>query len=203
MTEAADSLEQVIAEIEKISSERFRETFAQITVAFNDIFEILFPGGSGLLKLSNPDLPLESDVDIVCKLPGKKLSTLELFSGGEKALISLALLFSILQVKPPAFCLLDEVEAALDEANVRRFTRMLRSFADKTQFLVITHNKETMQAVDVIYGITLQKSGISRPISIRLEDDDKIKEFTVGRSGQVRERNFTAQAAAAGEEKLQ
>ncbi len=202
MTEAADSLEQVIAEIEKISSERFRETFAQITIAFNDIFEILFPGGSGILKLSNPELPLESDVDIVCRLPGKKLSTLELFSGGEKALISLALLFSILQVKPPAFCLLDEVEAALDEANVRRFTRMLRSFADKTQFLVITHNKETMQAVDVIYGITLQKSGISRPISIRLEDDDKIKEFTVGRSGQVRERNFIAQSAA-GEEKLQ
>lgn len=200
MSEAADSLEEVIAEIEKISSERFLETFSQICVAFNDIFEILFPGGSGLLKLSDKDTPLESNVDIVCRLPGKKLSTLELFSGGEKALISLALLFSILQVKPPAFCLLDEVEAALDEANVRRFTRMLRSFADKTQFLVITHNKETMQAVDVIYGVTLQKSGISRPISIRLEDDDKIKEFTVGKSGQVRERNFVAPAEAAAEE---
>lgn len=203
MTEAADSLEQVIAEIEKISSERFLETFGQITVAFNDIFEILFPGGSGMLKLGDKDNPLESDVDIICRLPGKKLSTLELFSGGEKALISLALLFSILQVKPPAFCLLDEVEAALDEANVRRFTRMLRSFADKTQFLVITHNKETMQAVDVIYGVTLQKSGISRPISIRLEDDDKIKEFTVGKSGQVRERNFAAPSEKAAEENLQ
>jgi len=203
MTEAADSLEQVIAEIEKISSERFLETFGQISIAFNDIFEILFPGGSGLLKLSDPQTPLESDVDIVCKLPGKKLSTLELFSGGEKALISLALLFSILQVKPPAFCLLDEVEAALDEANVRRFTRMLRSFADKTQFLVITHNKETMQAVDVIYGITLQKSGISRPISIRLEDDDKIKEFTVSKAG-MRERNYAvAGAGNATEENLQ
>ncbi len=202
MTEAADSLEQVIAEIEKISSERFLETFGQISVAFNDIFEILFPGGSGMLKLTDPATPLESDVDIVCRLPGKKLSTLELFSGGEKALISLALLFSILQVKPPAFCLLDEVEAALDEANVRRFTRMLRSFADKTQFLVITHNKETMQAVDVIYGVTLQKSGISRPISIRLEDDDKIKEFTVSKAG-MRERNYAVAAAGATEEKLQ
>ncbi|MDN5279005.1 MAG: chromosome segregation protein [Clostridiales bacterium] len=189
MLEAAGSLEQVIAEIEKISSERFLETFKQIGVAFNDIFEVLFPGGSGLLKLGSPDSPLESDVDIVCKLPGKKLSTLELFSGGEKALISLALLFSILQVKPPAFCLLDEVEAALDEVNVRRFTRMLRTFSDKTQFLVITHNKETMQAVDVIYGITMQKTGISKPISIRLEDEDKIKEFTVSRSGQVREKS--------------
>lgn len=187
MTEAADSLEEVIAEIEKISSERFMETFAQINVAFNDIFEILFPGGTGVLKLGDKDNPLESDVDIICRLPGKKLSTLELFSGGEKALISLALLFSILQVKPPAFCLLDEVEAALDEANVRRFTRLLRSFSDKTQFLVITHNKETMQAVDVIYGVTLQKNGVSRLISIRLEDDDKITEFTVGKSGQVRE----------------
>ncbi len=189
MTEAADSLLEVITEIEKISSERFLETFEQINIAFDGIFEILFPGGTGMLKLSNKDEPLESNVEIICRLPGKKLSTLELFSGGEKALISLALLFSILQVKPPAFCLLDEVEAALDEANVRRFTRMLRSFADKTQFLLITHNKETMQAVDVIYGITLQKNGISRPISIRLEDEDMIKEFTVNRSGQVKSKN--------------
>lgn len=202
LKEAADSLEQVIAEIEKISSERFLETFAQINTAFNDIFEILFPGGSGMLKLSDKDNPLESDVEIACKLPGKKLTTLELFSGGEKSLISLALLFSILQVKPPAFCLLDEVEAALDESNVRRFTRMLRSFADKTQFLVITHNKETMQAVDVIYGVTLQKTGISRPISIRLEDENKIKEFTVGKSGQVSGRNIPL-AATASEENLQ
>ena len=192
MLEAAGSLEQVIAEIEKISSERFLDTFKQIDLAFNDIFDVLFPGGSGSLKLKDKDNPLESDIDIVCKLPGKKLSTLELFSGGEKALISLALLFSILQVKPPAFCLLDEVEAALDEANVRRFTRMLRTFSDKTQFLVITHNKETMQAVDVIYGITMQKTGISKPISIRLEDEDKIKEYTVSRSGQVRQKQMQA-----------
>lgn len=194
MEEAARSLEQVIAEIEKISSERFLETFKKICVAFNDIFDVLFPGGSGVLKLSDESNPLESNVEIICKLPGKKLSTLELFSGGEKALISLALLFSILQVKPPAFCLLDEVEAALDEVNVRRFTRMLRTFSNKTQFLVITHNKETMQAVDVIYGITMQKSGISKPISIRLEDEDKIKEFTVGKSGQMHEK--TKQAVA-------
>lgn len=186
LREAAGSLEQVIAEIDKISAERFLETFAQIGIAFNDIFEILFPGGSGTLKLTDKDSPLESNVDIVCKLPGKKLSTLELFSGGEKALISLAMLFSILQVKPPAFCLLDEVEAALDEANVKRFNRMLRSFADKTQFLVITHNKQTMQTVDVIYGVTMQKAGISRQISIRLEDEEKIKEFTVGK-GQITE----------------
>ena len=117
--------------------------------------------------------------------------------------ISLALLFSILQVKPPAFCLLDEVEAALDESNVRRFNRMLRSFADKTQFLVITHNKETMQAVDVIYGVTLQKSGISRPISIRLEDENKIREFTVGKSGHVSGKNIPLAASAASEENLQ
>lgn len=197
MLDAAGSLEQVIAEIEKISSERFLDTFKQISVAFNDIFDVLFPGGSGLLKLTDESNPLESDVDIVCKLPGKKLSTLELFSGGEKALISLALLFSILQVKPPAFCLLDEVEAALDEVNVRRFTRMLRAFSNKTQFLVITHNKETMQAVDVIYGITMQKTGVSKPISIRLEEEDKIKEFTVSRSGQVREKRVEAAAVNA------
>jgi chromosome segregation protein len=190
MEEAASSLEQVIAEIDKISSERFLETFGQINVAFNDIFEILFPGGSGTLKLTDKDSPLTSNVDIICRLPGKKLSTLELFSGGEKTLISLAMLFAILQVKPPAFCLLDEAEAALDETNVKRFNRMLRSFANKTQFLVITHNKLTMQAVDVIYGVTMQKGGVSRQISIRLEDEEQIKEFTVGK-GQVTERSMS------------
>lgn len=182
LSEAATSLEQVIAEIEKISTERFMSTFQQISAAFSDIFQILFPGGEGQLKLSTPDDVLNSNVEIACRLPGKKLTTIELFSGGEKALISIALLFAILQVKPPAFCVLDEIEASLDEANVRRFCRLLRSFADKTQFLVITHNKETMQAVDVIYGITLEKSGVSRQISIRLEDQEKIREFTTPRA---------------------
>ncbi|MBF0545876.1 MAG: chromosome segregation protein SMC [Candidatus Riflebacteria bacterium] len=179
LTEAANSLEQVIAEIEKISAERFMATFSQINNSFGGIFQILFPGGEGSLSLSEPDDPLNSNVNINCRLPGKKLTTIELFSGGEKALISLALLFSILQVKPPAFCILDEVEASLDEANVKRFCRLLRSFAEKSQFILITHNKETMQAVDVIYGITLENTGISRQISIRLEDHDKIKEFTI------------------------
>ncbi|MFZ2960852.1 MAG: chromosome segregation protein SMC [Candidatus Ozemobacteraceae bacterium] len=182
LTDAATSLEQVISEIEKISAERFNATFSQINGAFSDIFQIVFPGGEGHLRLSQADDPLNSNVEIVCRLPGKKLTTIELFSGGEKALISIALLFSILQVKPPAFCVLDEIEASLDEANVRRFCRLLRSFADKTQFLVITHNKETMQAVDVIYGITLEKNtGISRQISIKLEDSEKIQEFTTHR----------------------
>ncbi|NLI79493.1 MAG: chromosome segregation protein SMC [Candidatus Riflebacteria bacterium] len=197
MTEAAASLEQVIAEIEKISSERFLETLGQIDVAFRDIFLVLFPGGEGHLRLSDPANVLESGIDIVCRLPGKKLSTLELFSGGEKSLVALALLFSILQVKPPAFCLLDEVEAALDEANVKRFTRLLRSFAGKTQFLVITHNKETMQAVDVIYGITLEKEGISRQISIRLEDQEKITEFTARKPISMAARKRLAEVAAA------
>lgn len=197
MTEAAASLEQVIAEIEKISSERFLETLGQIDVAFRDIFLVLFPGGEGHLRLSDPANVLESGIDIVCRLPGKKLSTLELFSGGERSLVALALLFSILQVKPPAFCLLDEVEAALDEANVKRFTRLLRSFAGKTQFLVITHNKETMQAVDVIYGITLEKEGISRQISIRLEDQEKITEFTARKPISLAARKRLAEVAAA------
>ena len=188
LKEAAGSLEQLIDEIEKTSSEKFLEAFNLINTAFEHIFEILFPGGSGVLKLSNTDDVLNSNVDVVCRLPGKKLTTLELFSGGEKSMISLALLFSILEVKPPAFCLLDEVEAALDEANVKRFNRMLRSFADKTQFLIITHNKETMQTVDVIYGVTMQKGGISKPVSIRLEDNDKIKEFTVDKKGQAKEK---------------
>lgn len=197
MTEAAASLEALIDEIEKTSSEKFLETFELINKSFTAIFEILFPGGSGTLKLSEKDDPLNSNVDVVCRLPGKKLTTLELFSGGEKSMISLALLFAILEVKPPAFCLLDEVEAALDEANVKRFNRMLRSFADKVQFLVITHNKETMQTVDVIYGVTMQKGGCSKQISIRLEDNDKIKEFTVGKSGKPQEREIKLKNEAA------
>ncbi|HNW33364.1 MAG TPA: chromosome segregation protein SMC [Candidatus Ozemobacteraceae bacterium] len=195
MTEAAASLEQVIAEIEKISSERFLETFGQIDNAFYEIFKVVFPGGTARLKLTTPETPLESNVEIICQLPDKKLSTIELFSGGEKAMISIALLFSILQVKPPAFCILDEIEASLDEANVRRFTRLLRSFADKTQFFIITHNKETMQAVDVIYGIALEKAGTSRQISIRLEDQEKIREFTARKGGSVTERLKAAVAA--------
>lgn len=195
MTEAATSLEQVIAEIEKISSERFLETFGQIDNAFCEIFRVVFPGGTARLKLTTPESPLESNVEIVCQLPDKKLSTIELFSGGEKAMISIALLFAILQVKPPAFCILDEIEASLDEANVRRFTRLLRSFADKTQFFIITHNKETMQAVDVIYGIALEKSGTSRQISIRLEDQEKIREFTTRKGMSVTERLKAAVAA--------
>jgi len=190
LTEAATSLEQVISEIEKISCERFMQAYNQINMAFGDIFSILFPSGNAHLKLTTPDDPLNSNVEVICQLPGKKLSTIELFSGGEKALISIALLFSILQVKPPAFCILDEIEASLDEANVRRFTRLLRNFADKTQFIIITHNKETMQAVDVIYGITLEKSGISRQVSIRLEDHDKIREFSVKKPPIVTEGNF-------------
>ncbi|MBI3039810.1 chromosome segregation protein SMC [bacterium] len=179
LTEAAGSLEQVIQEIEKISCERFLETFSHINSAFSEIFQVLFPGGSGVLKVSLPENPLESNVEISCSLPGRKLASIELFSGGERALIALALLFAILQVKPPAFCVLDEVEASLDESNVVRFTRLLQNFSGKTQFLIITHNKETMQVVDVLYGITMEKSGISKPVSIRLEDHDKIKEFTV------------------------
>ncbi|MBP5469665.1 MAG: AAA family ATPase, partial [Candidatus Riflebacteria bacterium] len=197
LKEAATSLEDLIDEIEKTSSEKFLEAFNLVNTAFEHIFEILFPGGSGTLKLSNKEDVLTSNVDVVCKLPGKKLTTLELFSGGEKSMISLALLFSILEVKPPAFCLLDEVEAALDEANVKRFNRMLRNFADKTQFLVITHNKETMQTVDVIYGVTMQKGGISKPISIRLEDNEKIKEFSFDGKGSPKERNIKLTEKAA------
>lgn len=188
LNDAAVSLEQVISEIEKISAERFLETFSQIDKAFLDIFQLLFPGGEAHLKLTDRNNPLTSDIDIICRLPGKKLTNIELFSGGEKALVSIALLFAILNVKPPAFCILDEVEASLDEANVKRFTRLVKSAAEKTQFLIITHNKETMQAVDVIYGITLHKSGISRPVSIRLEDNEKITQFTRTRTSSIAEK---------------
>ncbi|MGG4447891.1 chromosome segregation protein SMC [Brevibacillus porteri] len=176
LNEAKDMLYQVIQEMNAEMSRRFKETFDAISEQFRDVFVQLFGGGRADLVLSNPDNLLETGIDIVAQPPGKKLQNLALLSGGERALTAMALLFAILRVKPVPFCVLDEVEAALDEANVNRFAEYMHHFSNQTQFICVTHRKGTMESADVLYGITMQEGGVSKLVSVKLEDSDKFIE---------------------------
>ena len=144
----------------------------QNTITKN-VFKDLFGGGTAYLKLTNPDNMLETGIDIIALPPGKKLSSISLLSGGEKALTAIALLFAILRVNPVPFCILDEVEAPLDEANVDIFGKFIKKMEDKTQFIIITHKKKTMEYANVLYGITMQESGVSKLVSVKLEELNK------------------------------
>ncbi len=172
---AKNSLYQVIQDIDAEMSRRFLETFEAIRDHFSIVFTQLFGGGRADLQLSDVTNLLETGIEIVAQPPGKKLQYLALLSGGEKALTAIALLFAIIKVKPVPFCVLDEVEAALDDANVNRFAEYLQEFSKQTQFIVITHRKGTMEGADVLYGITMQESGISRLVSVRLDDEVTMK----------------------------
>lgn len=170
LQEAKDTLFQVIDEMDVEMKRRFEETFEGIRFHFESVFQSLFGGGRADLRLTQPDDLLNTGVEIVAQPPGKKLQNLGLLSGGERALTAIALLFSILKVRPVPFCILDEVEAALDEANVQRFSQYLKRYSDVTQFIVITHRKGTMEEADVLYGVTMQESGVSKLVSVRLEE---------------------------------
>ncbi len=172
LIEAKATLYQVIREMDEEMSRRFRATFEAIRVQFVEVFAKLFGGGRADLVLSEPDNVLGTGIDIVAQPPGKKLQNLQLLSGGERALTAIALLFAILRVKPVPFCVLDEVEAALDEANVARFAQYLREFSQQTQFIVVTHRKGTMEEADVLYGVTMEEDGVSKLVSVRLEDEE-------------------------------
>lgn len=171
---AKETLHQVIAEMDEEMEKRFEETFLAIQKQFNHVFKELFGGGYAELRMTDPEALLETGIDIIAEPPGKKLKHLSLLSGGEKALTAIALLFAILRVRPVPFCILDEVEAALDEANVQRFARFLHQYANETQFIVITHRKGTMEEADVLYGVTMQESGVSRLVSVRLDDKKEL-----------------------------
>ncbi|OCA85477.1 chromosome segregation protein SMC [Bacillus sp. FJAT-27225] len=173
---AKDTLVQVISEMDEEMIRRFEETFTAIRSNFEPVFRALFGGGRADLRLTNPDDLLNTGVEIVAQPPGKKLQNLGLLSGGERALTAIALLFSILKVRPVPFCILDEVEAALDEANVYRFSQYLKRYSAGTQFIVITHRKGTMEEADVLYGVTMQESGVSKMVSVRLEDTKELVE---------------------------
>lgn len=178
LTEAKNTLFQVIEEMDEEMTKRFNDTFVQIRSHFDQVFRSLFGGGRAELRLTDPNDLLHSGVEIIAQPPGKKLQNLNLLSGGERALTAIALLFSILKVRPVPFCVLDEVEAALDEANVFRFAQYLKKYSSDTQFIVITHRKGTMEEADVLYGVTMQESGVSKVISVKLEET---KEFVQSR----------------------
>lgn len=176
LKEAKDTLFDVIDEMDEEMKRRFEITFNAIKKEFNFVFPSLFGGGRAELKLTDPADILNTGVDIIAQPPGKKLQNLSLLSGGERALTAIALLFAILRVRPVPFCILDEVEAALDEANVYRFSQYLKKFSKETQFIVITHRKGTMEEADVLYGVTMQESGVSRLVSVKLEETKELVE---------------------------
>lgn len=167
---AMTNLEATIQEMDQEVITRFKRTFDAINHQFQQTFPRLFGGGRAALELTDATNLLETGIEIIAQPPGKKLQSLSLLSGGERAFTAIALLFAILEVKPAPFCLLDEVEAALDEANVARYGRYLKEFTNTTQFIVITHRRGTMEQADVLYGVTMQESGVSKLASVKFED---------------------------------
>ena len=174
LLKAEDALLEIMNEMDEVMKEEFKTTFEKIREEFQKVFKELFIGGHADLKLTNPDDLLTTGVDIVASPPGKKLTTISLLSGGEKTLTAISLLFAILNVRTVPFCLFDEVEAALDEANVAQFGKYLNHYRDKTQFLIITHKKKTMEYAHTLYGITMQESGVSKLVSVKLEDHAEV-----------------------------
>jgi chromosome segregation protein len=166
---ALEQLDRAITKINKTSRKLFKETFDQVNAKFQEVFPRLFRGGAAYLRLAGgEDDVLDAGVEIFAQPPGKKNTTVELLSGGEKALTAVSLIFSIFLIKPSPFCLLDEVDAPLDEANVGRYNELIRGMTDRSQFIVITHNKRTMEIADDLYGVTMEEPGVSKLVSVRL-----------------------------------
>ncbi len=161
-------LERTIQKLNRASRTRFAETFARANETFQRVFPRLFRGGEGRLVLTNEHDLLETGVEIVVRPPGKRLDTVSLLSGGEKALVAVSLIFSLFLINPTPFCILDEVDAPLDDANISRFGQMIREMSAHSQFIVITHNKHTMECADILYGVTMQEPGISTVLSVSI-----------------------------------
>jgi chromosome segregation protein len=173
ITDSIDSLQRTIKRINQISRRKFRQAFEIINQNFQNTFNYFFNGGGAELELTDGHDILESGITIKAKPPGKRLQNINLLSGGEKALTAIALLFAIFQFKPSPFCLLDEIDATLDEMNINKLVKMLVQLKQKTQFIVITHNQMTMEAADLIYGVTMEKPGISKVVSVQFEEQQK------------------------------
>jgi len=167
---ALDTLLEIIKEMDEVMTEKFLQTFESVRVEFKKVFREMFGGGDAELILTDPDNPLETGIEIKAVPSGKTLKSLSLLSGGEKTFTAISLLFAILNIRPVPFCLLDEVEAALDDANVESFCKYLNKYRDLTQFILITHKKKTMEYTNTLYGITMQESGVSKLVSVKLED---------------------------------
>ncbi len=170
--DAEEKLKKIIADLSGLMEKQFREKLEVISENFNEVFREMFGGGRAYLKLSDEDDALASGIDIIAQPPGKNLQNMMLLSGGERALTAIAILFSILKMKPSPFCVLDEIEAALDDANVQRFSDYLKRFSEDTQFIVITHRKGTMESADVLYGVTMQEQGVSKIVSVKFDEAD-------------------------------
>ena len=173
LVKAKTQLMELIRKINKTTTEMFFQTFQQVNNNFQEMFKKLFGGGSAKLVLVNEEDVLESGIEIIARPPGKKLQTVSLLSGGERTMTAVALLFSLYMVKPSPFCLLDELDAALDEANIGRFIKVVQSFLENSQFVVITHNRQTISAAEVLYGVTMEQNGVSKIVSVKFSQHEK------------------------------
>ena len=169
LVESEENLRETIQKIDRIARKKFQETFKLISKNYAKLFNLFFEGGYGALRLVGDPDPLEADIVIDAQPPGKKNTSLRLLSSGEKALTAISLLFSIYQVKPSPYCILDEVDAPLDDINIHKFTKVLKQFADETQFIVVTHNKLTMEIANHMYGVTQEKKGVSKLVSVSFD----------------------------------
>ena len=170
LKKAEADLDGIVRELDEGMRKQFSEKFAEIRREFNSVFAELFGGGQGTIELEQDVDIIDADISVISQPPGKKLQNMLQLSGGEKALTAIALIFAIQNLKPSPFCLLDEIEAALDEPNVGRFTGYLKKLTQNTQFIVITHRRGTMVAADRLYGITMQEKGVSALVSVSLVD---------------------------------
>ena len=166
--QALDSLKKAILRINRTTTKRFLEAFHLVNEKFREVFTRLFKGGQASLIMLDEQDPATTGIDIIAQPAGKKLQNIDLLSGGEKALVATALLFGLFMIKPTPFCLLDEVDAPLDDANINRFIELIKEFSKTSQFILITHNKKTMETANTLYGITMETPGVSKVVSVRL-----------------------------------
>jgi chromosome segregation protein len=190
MKKSLENLEKITAEMRAESSARFIKTYNTIKRNFHNMFRRLFGGGRAELRLSDTNHVLESGIEILAQPPGKKLENISLLSGGEKSMTAVALLFATYMVKPSPFCLLDEIDAALDEANVSRFVQILREFSARSQFVVITHNKKTMIGAGSLLGVSMEESGVTKMIAIRMTGEEEARAMAVAAEATAMAENF-------------
>src|SRR5213075_3031517 len=204
LTNSRRELLDVIAQINSTTKKLFSETFAQVRINFREMFEELFGGGRADLSVLDENDPLNCGIEISAKPPGKQLQSVSLLSGGERSMVAVALLFAIYMVRPSPFCILDEVDAAMDEGNINRFVRVLDRFIEQSQFIIITHNKRTIAKADILYGVTMEERGVSKLVGMRLEadrgsDGQLIRRSSNGNGAKAHEVARQGQFAMAGE----
>jgi chromosome segregation protein len=170
LTQSEEKLRRVIYDITNVMKKQFVEQFEIINKNFNLVFKELFEGGYAEVQIADENNVLESNIEIIVQPPGKKLQNMMLLSGGERALVAIALVFAILRMRPAPFYILDEIEASLDDVNVYKFAEYLKRYTDKLQFIIITHRKGTMESADVLYGVTMEEHGVSKVVSMRMND---------------------------------